>query len=65
MSTFNDTAEYRIDVIEFDNQTEYYEEEIEEEIETRNDIIKYDNKFVNRYEINDLVFLFKDLKIFC
>jgi hypothetical protein len=61
MSTFNDTAEYRSDVIEFDNRLDYYEEEIE----TRNDIINYENKFVDKYEIDDLVILFKDLKIFC
>jgi hypothetical protein len=61
MSTFNDTAEYRSDVIEFDNRLDYYEEEIE----TRNDIIIHDNKFVDKYEIDDLVILFKDLKIFC
>jgi len=59
MSTFNDTAEFRSDVIEFDNRLEYYEEEIE----TRNDIINYDNKFVDKYEIDDLVMLLKDLKI--
>tara|TARA_Y100001980_G_C14530944_1_gene306916 strand:- start:1403 stop:1588 length:186 start_codon:yes stop_codon:yes gene_type:complete len=61
MSAFNDTTEYRSDVIEFDNRLDYYEEEIE----TRNDIIIYDNKFVDKYEIDDLVILFKDLKIFC
>ena len=61
MSTFNDTAEFRSDVIEFDNRLDYYEEEIE----TRNDIIIHDNKFVDKYEIDDLVILFKDLKIFC
>ena len=61
MSTFNDTAEFRSDVIEFDNRLEYYEEEIE----TRNDIINYDNKIIDKYEIDDLVFLFKELKIFC
>lgn len=59
MSTFNDTAEFRSDVIEFDNRLEYYEEEIE----TRNDTINYDNKFVDKYEIDDLVMLLKDLKI--
>ena len=37
----------------------------EEEIETRNDIIIDDNKFVDKYEIDDLVILFKELKIFC
>ena len=61
MSAFNDATEYRSDVIEFDNRLDYYEEEIE----TRNDIIIYDNKFVDKYEIDDLVILFKDLKIFC
>ena len=61
MSAFNDTTEYRSDVIEFDNRLDYYEEEIE----TRNDIIIDDNKFVDKYEIDDLVILFKELKIFC
>ena len=60
MSTFKDTIEYRSDVIKFDNRLDYYEEEIE----TRNDIIIDDNKFVDKYEIDDLVNLFKDLKIF-
>jgi len=59
MTTFNDTAEFRSNVIEFDNRLENYEEEIE----TRNDIINYDNKFVDKYEIDDLVMLLKDLKI--
>ena len=61
MSAFKDTAECRSDVIEFDNRLDYYEEEIE----TRNDIIINDNKFVDKYEIDDLIILFEELKIFC